>query len=69
EYRADEGSAQHVGAPKMIASLQKLGKITQQEPLPQEVNAFGIAGSKDSIFSTHPSTENRILALQGLKKI
>ncbi|QRN41468.1 MAG: protease HtpX [Neisseriaceae bacterium] len=69
EYRADVGSARHVGASKMIASLRKLDRVTQQQPLPREINAFGITGSKDSIFSTHPSIENRILALQGLKKI
>lgn len=69
EYRADAGSAKYVGAPKMIDSLRKLGQVKQQEPLPTEVNAFGITGKKDSLFSTHPSIENRILALQGLKKI
>lgn len=69
EYHADAGSAKHVGAPKMIAALKKLGSIESQDDLPKELNAFGINRGKDSIFSTHPSINNRILALQGLKKI
>lgn len=63
EYRADAGAAKLVGAPKMIAALQRLkGKPTE---LPQEMQAMGIASEqKDSLFSTHPSLDNRIARLK-----
>lgn len=65
EYRADSGSAKFVGNKKMIKALQKLQKFNNKENLlPQAVNAFGITGNQDSLFSTHPSLENRIKALQ-----
>lgn len=63
EYRADEGAAKLVGAPKMIAALERLkGGVST---LPKEMNAMGISGGeKDSLLSTHPTLENRIAALQ-----
>ena len=65
EYRADAGAAKYVGAPKMIAALQRLQQAHSKEnELPEAVNAMGIAGGKDSLFSTHPSLENRIARLQ-----
>ena len=67
EYRADAGSAKYVGTGKMVAALRKLQQMHGQveaEPLPQSVNAMGISGSKDSLFSTHPSLQNRIAKLQ-----
>ncbi|MBQ1837290.1 MAG: M48 family metalloprotease, partial [Neisseriaceae bacterium] len=67
EYRADAGSAKYVGTGKMVAALRKLQHMhgqVQTEPLPQSVNAMGISGGKDSLFSTHPSLENRIAKLQ-----
>ena len=48
----------------MINALRRLGNL---EPgvLPDSLKAFGIAeGRKTSLFSTHPSLENRIEALQ-----
>lgn len=64
EYYADAGSADLVGAPKMIAALKKL-KEPHQEELPSNLEAFGISGAqKDSLFSTHPSLDNRIHALE-----
>lgn len=64
EYYADAGSADLVGAPKMIAALKKL-KTPHQEELPSNLEAFGISGAeKDSLFSTHPSLDNRIHALE-----
>lgn len=61
EYRADACAARLVGAPKMIAALQRL----KGEPsnLPQGISALGIA-SEDGIWSTHPSLNNRITRLQ-----
>lgn len=66
EYAADSGSAKLVGSRKMIAALKKLGQPQgKQEELPQSIEAFGInSPQKDSLFSTHPSLENRIVALE-----
>ena len=64
EYRADAGAAKLVGAPKMVAALQRL-KGNGESTLPREMNAMGIAGGeKDSLLSTHPTLDNRIAALQ-----
>lgn len=65
EYRADAGAAKLVGAPKMISALQRLKGSTGG--LPQEMTAMGIAG-KDlhSLFSSHPSLDDRIARLQQL---
>ncbi|HHK5990860.1 TPA: protease HtpX [Neisseria subflava] len=63
EYRADAGAAKLVGAPKMIAALQRLKGGTSN--LPQTMTAMGIASeAKDSWFSTHPSLDNRISRLK-----
>lgn len=65
EYRADAGAAKLVGAPKMIAALQRLKG--QGNDLPQDMTAMGIASdNKDSLLSTHPSLDNRIARLQML---
>ena len=64
EYRADAGAAKLVGAPKMIAALERL-KGNGTSTLPKEMNAMGIAGGeKDSLLSTHPTLDNRIASLQ-----
>ena len=64
EYRADAAAAKLVGAPKMIAALERL-KGNGTSTLPKEMNAMGIAGGeKDSLLSTHPTLDNRIAALQ-----
>lgn len=63
EYRADAGAARLVGAPKMIAALERLKG--HGSALPKEMSAMGIASEeKDSLFSTHPSLNNRIARLQ-----
>jgi heat shock protein HtpX len=65
EFRADRGSAQIMGTPRpMIAALRRLGGIEQGD-LPKNMAASGIAGGGMlSLFSTHPSCEERIAALQ-----
>jgi heat shock protein HtpX len=65
EFRADRGSAQIMGTPRpMIAALRRLGGIEQGD-LPRNMAASGIAGGGMlSLFSTHPSCEERIAALQ-----
>ena len=66
EYAADAGSANLLGSPSsMIAALRRLGNL-QPGVLPNSLKAFGIAeGKKTSIWSTHPSLEDRIAALEG----
>ena len=65
EFRADRGSARIMGTPRpMIAALRRLGGMEQGE-LPRNMAASGIAGGGMlSLFSTHPSCEERIAALQ-----
>ncbi len=68
EYAADADSAKLLGSPSdMIAALRRLGNL---EPgvLPDSLKAMGISGKrKTSIWSTHPSLEDRIEALQKLR--
>ena len=66
EYRADAGAASLVGAPKMIAALERLAG-SSTEPLPDQLTAMGISGGKSTIsqlFMTHPPLEDRINALK-----
>ena len=67
EYAADAGSARLLGTPQsMIAALRRLGNL-QPGVLPDSLKAFGIASKRSSsIFSTHPSLEDRIDALQNM---
>lgn len=67
EYAADAGSAKLLGTPSaMIAALRRLGNL-QPGTLPDSLRAMGIAeGKKTSIWSTHPSIEDRIEALRNL---
>ncbi|HDQ03088.1 MAG TPA: protease HtpX, partial [Deltaproteobacteria bacterium] len=57
EYRADAGGAKLAGTPGMIAALEKLKKGVQ-EPLPDQMSAFGISGKPSKhglklLFMTH----------------
>ena len=66
EYRAYAGAASLVGAPKMIAALERLAG-SSTEPLPDQLTALGISGGKSTIsqlFMTHPPLEDRINALK-----
>lgn len=64
EYAADAGSAKLLGTPSpMIAALKRLGNL-QPGVLPDSLKAMGIAeGKRTSLFSTHPSLDDRIKAL------
>ena len=68
EYRADAGAAKLVGAPKMIAALQRLKNNHGENTLPDTVQAFGISGRMSqglrSLFLSHPPLDERIAALQ-----
>jgi heat shock protein HtpX len=63
EFRADAGSAQLVGAPKMIAALESLKRSSEPE-LEGQLVAFGINGKRSEMFASHPSLDSRISALK-----
>ena len=68
EYAADAGSANLLGSPSsMIAALRRLGNL-RPGVLPDSLRAMGITGSHTSLFSTHPSIEDRIAALERLQQ-
>jgi heat shock protein HtpX len=67
EFRADRGGADLAGTGRMIEALQVL-KRSQGEPMPPQMQAFGInTGSTHGfmrLFMTHPPLDERIAALQ-----
>lgn len=66
EYRADAGAASLMGSnAPMINALRRLGGM-QSDGLPQNLQAAGISGRESwmGLFSSHPSLESRIAALQ-----
>jgi heat shock protein HtpX len=67
EFRADRGGADLAGTGNMIDALQAL-KRSQGEPMPQQLQAFGInTGASHGImrlFMTHPPLDERISALK-----
>ena len=67
EFRADRGGANLAGSGSMIAALQVL-KRSQGEPMPQQMQAFGINTGASSgfmrLFMSHPPLDERIAALQ-----
>ncbi|MEF3191779.1 MAG: protease HtpX, partial [Campylobacterales bacterium] len=65
EYRADAAGARLAGRSNMIAALEALRRSHEEPHLPETVKAFGINGkSVMSLFSTHPSLEDRIARLR-----
>ncbi len=79
EYGADEGGAEISHDPLALASaLRKIDAAAQQMALPTAqanpatahmfiVNPL-TGGSMDNLFSTHPSTENRIARLEAMAR-
>ena len=67
EYRADRGGADLAGKGSMIAALEAL-KRSQGEPMPPQMQAFGINTGSGSgfmrLFMSHPPLDERIAALQ-----
>lgn len=67
EFRADAGGASLSGRHKMIGALRALQR-GQQQDLPGELAAFGIAGGKGGglkrLFLSHPPLAERIAALE-----
>lgn len=65
EFRADAGGAHLAGRQKMIAALERLKLNHGQSTLPNQIAAFGIAGSTaKKLFMSHPPLEERITALK-----
>lgn len=68
EFRADAGGSKLASRQKMISALEKLRKGAQ-EPLPDQMAAFGINGKQGGVgwkilFMSHPPLEQRIAALR-----
>jgi heat shock protein HtpX len=67
EFRADRGGADLAGTGSMVGALQAL-KRSQGEPMPQQMQAFGIntggANGFMRLFMSHPPLDERIAALQ-----
>jgi heat shock protein HtpX len=76
EFSADEASAKYTGSPdELISALQKLEMGVARDPMQDAspasahlfiLNPFG-PGGMTRMFSTHPSTEERIARLQGMR--
>jgi heat shock protein HtpX len=75
EYAADRGGALISGNPRALASaLAKLAEGARRTPNPVAARNPAVAAlyivpgfeRGDSLFSTHPATENRIAALQAM---
>jgi heat shock protein HtpX len=75
EYGADKGGAAMSGNPRALASaLAKLARGAEAVPSPYAARNPAAAalyivpglGRGDSLFSTHPATENRIAALEAM---
>lgn len=71
EFRADAGGARLAGRQKMIGALRRLQAASGQQPLPDQLAAFGISGGGrmggiKRLFMSHPPLEERIEALQQL---
>ncbi|MFC1750332.1 protease HtpX [Pseudomonadota bacterium] len=69
EFRADEGGASLAGREKMISALERLKVATGQEPLPDQLAAFGfggggVGGGIKKLFMSHPPLDERIEALR-----
>ena len=76
EYGADRGGAEISGKPRALASaLAKLERgasvipnpVAQRNPAAAALYIVpGMGGGRDSLFSTHPDTGNRIAALEAI---
>jgi heat shock protein HtpX len=75
EYDADAASAKYVGSPyPLIGALQKLDTLSQRIPMnsnPATQHLYIMkpfnGGALFKLFSTHPSTEDRIARLQHMR--
>ncbi len=75
EYDADAASAKYIGAPdELISALQKLDTYSKRIPMdatPATAHLYIIQPFSGQfltrLFSTHPSTEDRIARLQAMR--
>lgn len=77
EFAADEGSARLTGHPEwLISALASLSDCAKQMPLSRAttqtahlfiISPFSGSSLLTSLFSTHPSTEDRIAHLQKIR--
>jgi heat shock protein HtpX len=75
EFDADEASAKYTGTPyNLVSALEKLESYSKRIPMeasPATQHLFIIkpftGGSLTRLFSTHPSTEERIARLQAMR--
>jgi heat shock protein HtpX len=76
EYGADEASAKYTGGPDgLISALSKLDRAVERIPMddatPATAHLFILnpfkSGGFAKLFSTHPSTEDRIARLQAMR--
>jgi heat shock protein HtpX len=69
EFRADAGAARLAGARHMAAALERL-KSASNQPLPEQLNAFGITGGVRgglaALLASHPPLEERIARLEAM---
>jgi heat shock protein HtpX len=66
EFRADKEGARLAGREKMISALEAL-KRSVEEPLPEQLKAFGISGGASRfgrLLMSHPPLDERIAALR-----
>ena len=69
EFKADAGGASLAGREKMIRALSALQSEHKSQDLPGHLAAFGInGGGVKSLFMSHPPLEERIEALQNLRR-
>ncbi len=71
EFTADKGAAYLTSSEKMVGALRRLQAHHEPSHLPDQVAAFGIRpkeGGMAKFFRSHPPLEERIAALQNLKK-
>jgi heat shock protein HtpX len=75
EYDADAASAKYIGSPyPLIGALQKLDNWSQRIPMEANMATQHLyimkplgGGGMFKLFSTHPSTEDRIARLQNMR--
>ena len=75
EYEADAASAKYTGTPyELISGLQKLASYSERIPMeatPSTAHLFimkpRVGSLLGNLFSTHPSTEDRIRRLQAMR--
>ena len=69
EFRADAGAARLARTNRMVAALERL-KSGSNEPLPDQLNAFGISGGVKgglaALFASHPPLDERIARLRAM---